>query len=75
MIEEALAPASVAAVGIFDPAAVARLRSAHARGRTELGATLWRLVLVSRWLERPVRAAADYSRAPASTSAVIASSS
>ena len=75
LLEETLAPSSVAAVGIFDPDAVARLRAAHARGRTELGATLWRLVLVSRWLDRPVRAAADYSSAPASTSAVIASSS
>jgi asparagine synthase (glutamine-hydrolysing) len=75
LMEETLAPSSVAAVGIFDPDAVARLRAAHARGRTELGATLWRLVLVSRWLDRPVRAAAAYSSAPASTSAVIASSS
>jgi asparagine synthase (glutamine-hydrolysing) len=75
LLEDTLAPAAVAAVGIFDPNAVARLRAAHASGRTELGATLWRLVLMSRWLDRPARAVADYSSAPLSTSAVIASSS
>jgi asparagine synthase (glutamine-hydrolysing) len=75
LIEETLAPASVAALGIFAPDAVARVRAAHAGGRAELGATLFRLALVSRWLDRPARAAVDYSSAPASTSAVIASSS
>jgi asparagine synthase (glutamine-hydrolysing) len=75
VLEETLAPSRLAEIGLFAPSAVAALRAAHAKGRTELGAILWRLALVHRWLERPARAVADYSSAPASTSAVIASSS
>jgi asparagine synthase (glutamine-hydrolysing) len=76
LLDEVLAPAEVARLGIFDPTGVARLRAAHAAGREALGAVLWQLVQVTRWLDRPARAtAARYSSAPLATSAVIASSS
>jgi asparagine synthase (glutamine-hydrolysing) len=65
LVEETLAPDRVAHLGILDPNGVARLRAAHATGRTELAAMLWRLTLVSRWLERPQRSLADDSPAAA----------
>jgi asparagine synthase (glutamine-hydrolysing) len=75
VVEESLAPDRVTRLGLFDAEAVARLRAAHDAGAPGLGAVLWRLVLVSRWLDRPARRVADYSSAPAATSDVIASSS
>jgi asparagine synthase (glutamine-hydrolysing) len=76
VVEDTLAPERVARLALFDAAAIARLRAAHAAGRHELGAVLWRLVLVSRWLDRPARTLDEgYSSAPLATSAVIASSS
>jgi asparagine synthase (glutamine-hydrolysing) len=76
LVEETLAPDRVGRLGIFDAGAIMRLRARHAAGDAALGDLLWRLVLTSRWLERPARALADdYSSAPEATSDVIASSS
>jgi len=76
VVEESLGAQRVARLGFFDAEAVARLRAAHDAGAPGLGPVLWRLVLVSRWLDRPARRLADdYSSAPAATSDVIASSS
>jgi len=76
LVDEALAPTRVARLGLFDADGVAQLRARHAAGAADLGAVLWRLVLLGRWLDRPERVLADhYSSAPAATSDVIASSS
>jgi asparagine synthase (glutamine-hydrolysing) len=76
VVEDTLAPDRIERLGVFDARAVAHVRARHAAGDAALGEILWRLVLVSRWLERPVRRLADdYSSAPEATSAVIASSS
>jgi asparagine synthase (glutamine-hydrolysing) len=64
VVDDVLEPDRVAKLGLFDPAAVARLRSAHDAGRFELGALLWRLVLVTRWLEAPARAARPLDDTP-----------
>lgn len=76
LVDEALAPARVARLGLFDADGVAALRARHAAGDATLGPVLWRLVLLGRWLDRPERLlAGHYSSAPAETSDVIASSS
>ena len=76
LLDDVLAPDRVARLGVFDTAAIARLRAAHDAGAKALAPVLWRLVLVSRWLDQPVRVLADdYSSTPSATSAVIASSS
>jgi hypothetical protein len=61
LLDETLAPDRVTRIGLLDPAAITRLRTAHAAGQTHLAPILWRLALVSRWLERPARAIADDS--------------
>lgn len=75
VVEESLSADRVTRLGLFDAEAVGRLRAAHDAGAPGLGPVLWRLVLVSRWLDRPARRVAGYSSAPAATSDVIASSS
>jgi asparagine synthase (glutamine-hydrolysing) len=76
LLDDVLDRDHVARLGIFDPDGVARLRAAHAAGAPALGGVLWRLVLMSRWLDRPAHGVGErYSSAPSATSAVIASSS
>lgn len=76
LLEETLSADRVARLGLFDAAGIARVRAAHAAGDAALAPVLWRLALVSRWLERPECAlGAGYSNAPAATSDVIVSSS
>jgi asparagine synthase (glutamine-hydrolysing) len=76
LADDALAPERVRRLGLFDADGVARLRAAHAAGTPGIATVLWRLILVSRWLDAPARAVGDgYSSTPSATRAVIASSS
>ncbi len=63
LVEETLAPARVAAQGVFRPETVDRLVQAQLAGRGDDGARLWSLLVVSRWLERQRRPAVTSLRA------------
>jgi asparagine synthase (glutamine-hydrolysing) len=52
LVEETLAPARVAALGVFRPETIDRLRREHLAGRRDQAARLWAVVLATRWLER-----------------------
>jgi len=76
LVDDVLDAARVRRLGIFDADGIARLRARHAAGAPGLAPLLWRLVLVSCWLDEPARVlAGGYSSTPSATSAVIASSS
>lgn len=51
-LEETLAPARVAAQGIFRHETVERLRREHLAGRRDHGPRLWAILLATRWIER-----------------------
>jgi asparagine synthase (glutamine-hydrolysing) len=63
LVEETLAPARLAADGVFRPEVVARLRVEHASGRRDHGACLWAILLATRWLARRAPVAAPSWRA------------
>jgi asparagine synthase (glutamine-hydrolysing) len=52
LLEDTLAPARIAAQGVFRPEAVSRLCQEHLAGRRDHGRQLWALVLAVRWIER-----------------------
>ena len=52
LLEELLAPAHVRARGLFEPAAVARLKAEHLEGRRTHSDRLWTLMMTELWMRR-----------------------
>ena len=52
LLETSLAPAAIAAAGVFQPETVGRLVSEHRAGVADHGECLWNIIVVSRWLRR-----------------------
>jgi asparagine synthase (glutamine-hydrolysing) len=52
LMEDLLAPAQVRARGLFEPAAVARLKAEHLAGRRTHSDRLWALMMTELWMRR-----------------------
>jgi asparagine synthase (glutamine-hydrolysing) len=52
LLEELLAPAHVRDRGLFEPAAVARLKAEHLEGRRTHSDRLWTLMMTELWMRR-----------------------
>ena len=52
VMEDLLAPAQIRSRGLFDPAAVARLKAEHVEGTRTHGDRLWTLMMTELWMRR-----------------------
>lgn len=72
LVDDLLAPASIARIDALDPSAVSRAVSAHMAGRRSLGFELWGLMVLVAWHRRHIQAQPVNVDGPAPSRIVIA---